>query len=112
MVAIDTRRWISAALFLAVLLGLTSIAVWPVSASHPVTVIEVPYSICVIQLGMQEQNRTVGWLPGYAYPGTPISECQDETGVLGEDVLGGTVMFHQFIMNGTSFKIVTIAITI
>ena len=110
MVAIDTRRWISAALFLAVLLGLTSIAVWPVSASHPVTVIEVPYSVCAIQLGIQESSGTIVWLPGYAYPGTPISECEDETGVLGENVLGETVMFHQFIMNGTSFKIITIVL--
>jgi hypothetical protein len=68
---------------------------------------KVPYSICVIQLGVQEFNGTITWLPGYAYPGTPVSECQDTTGVLGEDVLGGTIMFHQFIVNGTGLKIIS-----
>jgi hypothetical protein len=27
--------------------------------------------------------------------------------VLGEDVLGGTIMFHQFILNGTSSVTIT-----
>jgi hypothetical protein len=109
LAGIDARRWVSAVLFLAVLLGLTSVAVSPVFAgpdgSSTIAVVEVPYSVCVIQLGVQESNGTITWLPGYAYPGTPISECQNTTDVFGEDVLGGTIMFHQFILNGTSFKI-------
>jgi len=76
-----------------------------------VTVTEKPYSICAIQLGVQEENGTVTWLPGYAYPGTPISECQNTTGVLGEDALGETIIFHQFIVDGTSFEIITTAFT-
>jgi hypothetical protein len=75
--------------------------------SSPVTFItscgvHLPYSICVIQLGVEEPNGTVTWLLGYAYPGTPISECQSVTAVLGGDVLGRTLISHQFIMNGTS----------
>jgi hypothetical protein len=62
----------------------------------------VAYRICVIRLGVQEQNGTIGWLPGYGYPGTPISECQNRTDVLGQDVLDRTIMIHQFILNFTS----------
>jgi hypothetical protein len=60
------------------------------------------FVICVIRLGVQEQNGTIGWLPGYGYPGTPISECQNRTDVLGQDVLDRTIMIHQFILNFTS----------
>jgi hypothetical protein len=84
---------------LLLLLGVTIIAVRSVFAK-PVTVttvVEVPYSICVIQLGVQDPNGTIAWLPGYAYPGTPISQCQDETWS-GQDVLGRTWVFHQFIL--------------
>jgi len=71
------------------------------------TVVEVPYSICVIQLGVQQPNGTVSSLPGYGYPDIRISECRNMTEVLGQDVLGRTIVFHQFILNGTSFVIVT-----
>jgi hypothetical protein len=67
--------------------------------------------LCLIQLGMQEQNGTITWLPGYVYPGTPVSECQDTTGVLGDDVLGGTIMFHQFILNITYTERMIVTIT-
>jgi hypothetical protein len=67
--------------------------------------------LCIIQLGMQEQNGTITWLPGYAYPGTPISECQDTTSVLGEDTLGQTIMFHQFILNITYTERMIVTIT-
>ena len=62
----------------------------------------VHFSICVIQLGVQQPNGTVSWLPGYGYPGTPISQCGNVT-----DVLGRTIMSHQFIMNGTFYEMVT-----
>jgi len=73
-----------------------------------VLVIEVPYSICVIRLGIEQSDGALLWLLGYAYPGTPISQCQDKTEVLGQDVLDRTIVIHQFILNGTSYKIVTI----
>ena len=57
--------------------------------------------LCVIQLGVEEPNGTISWLPGYAYPGTPISQCQNKTDVLGQDVLDRTIMTHQFIQNRT-----------
>jgi hypothetical protein len=43
---------------------------------------------------VEEVNGTVAWLPGYGYPGTPISECQNKTDVLGQDVLDRTIMIH------------------
>jgi hypothetical protein len=79
----------------------------PPPSASVIHYVEEPWSICAIQLGVQEQNGTIAWLPGYAYPGTPISLCRNKTNVLGADVLGETLMFHQFIMNGTSFEIVT-----
>jgi hypothetical protein len=85
---------------LLLLLGVTIIAARPVFAK-PVTfttVVDVPYSVCVVQLGVENSDGTTQWQPGYAYPGTPISECQDKSGVLGQDVLGRTIMFHQFIL--------------
>jgi hypothetical protein len=54
-----------------------------------------PYELCVIQLGVQEPNGTVAWLPGYTYPGTPISQCQNRTEYYA-DVLGRTIVVHQF----------------
>jgi hypothetical protein len=83
-----------------------------VTSATTTTTIELPYSICVIQLGVQEQTGTVAWLPGYAYPGTPISQCQNMTDVLGQDVLDRTIMIHQFIRNGTFTEIVTIQPTV
>jgi hypothetical protein len=86
-------------------LGLTLAAAKPVFGGLPVCsiVVAVPYSICVIQFGVQESGGTTTWLPGYTYPGTPISQCQNETGMIGQDVLGRTIMFHQFILNGTAY---------
>ena len=63
--------------------------------------IEVPYSICVLSLGVEQSDGVILWLPGYAYPGTPVSQCQNKTEVLGQDVLDRTIMIHQFILNGT-----------
>jgi hypothetical protein len=84
---------------LLLLLGVTIIGVRLVFAKPftIATVAEEPYSICVIQMGLQDPNGTIAWLPGYAYPGTPISQCQDET-MGGQDVLGRTWVFHQFIL--------------
>jgi hypothetical protein len=69
--------------------------------------VEVPWSICVIQLGVQESGEIITWLPGYTYSGTPIWQCKNKTEALGQDTLGRIVVLHQFIMNGTSFEIVT-----
>jgi hypothetical protein len=63
--------------------------------------IEVPYSICVLSLGVEQSDGVILWLPGYAYPGTPVSQCQNKTDLLGQDVLNRTIMIHQFILNGT-----------
>jgi len=68
----------------------------------------VHYSICVIQSGVQESGGTITWLPGFAYPDTPVSQCQNKTEVLGQDVLGRTIMLHQFIENGTFYRMVTV----
>jgi hypothetical protein len=85
---------------LLLLLGVTIIAARAVFAK-PFTitaVVDLPYSVCVVQLGVENSDGTTQWQPGYAYPGIPISECQDKSGVLGQDVLGRTIMFHQFIL--------------
>jgi len=65
------------------------------------TFVTPPYSICVIQLGVQQPNGTVSSLPGYGYPDIPISRCQNETEVLGQDILGRTIVLHQYIENMT-----------
>jgi hypothetical protein len=52
-------------------------------------------TVCVMQLGVQEPDGAVSWLPGYAYPGTPISQCQNTTEYY-TDVLGRTIVIHQF----------------
>jgi hypothetical protein len=67
----------------------------------------IPLSICVTQLGVQESGGTIYWLPGYVYSGALISQCENKTDVLGEDVLGRTIMFHQFVLNGTFPEAVT-----
>jgi len=105
LAATDGRKRVEAALFLAMFLGLMLVAVKPVLGARAVCpiLVPVPYSICVIQFGVQESGGTITWLPGYGYPGTPISQCQNETGVFGQDVLGRTIMFHQFILNGTGY---------
>ena len=104
MVAVDGRKRVEAALFLAMFLGLTLGAAKPVLAVLPVCTITVPvpYSICVIQFGVQESGGTTTWLPGYGYPGTPISQCENKT-ELAQDALGRTIVLHQFILNGTAY---------
>jgi hypothetical protein len=95
------------------LLGQVSAPVQFTADGGPVgfLVIEVPYSICVISLGVEQSDGAILWLPGYGYPGTPISQCQNKTEVLGQDVLDRTIVIHQFILNGTSYKIVAIQLT-
>jgi len=66
-----------------------------------------PTRICVIRLGVEQTGGTVLWLPGYGYPDTPISQCQNMTEVLGQDVLGRTIVLHQFMQNMTYYEIVT-----
>jgi hypothetical protein len=51
--------------------------------------------ICVIQLGVQEQNGTVTWFPGYAYPELPPSRCENKSEYY-TDVLGRTIVISQF----------------
>jgi len=53
-------------------------------------------TVCAIQLGVKEPNGTLSWLPGYGYPDLLPSECQNKTEVLGQDVLGRTIVLHQF----------------
>jgi len=66
--------------------------------------------ICVTRLGVQQPNGTVSSLPGYGYPDIPISQCGNVTDVLGQDVLGRTIVLHQFILNMTFTETVTIAV--
>ena len=77
-------------------------------ASAAPVVIEVPYSVCVVQVGLVQQDGSIEWI-GTGVTGAPISECQNTTVYL-TDVGGGTVAFHQFILNGTSFKIMPIGV--
>jgi hypothetical protein len=101
----DERRRIEVTLFLAVLLGVTLIAVRPVLADA--TVEELPYSTCVVQLGVRNSDGTTRWLSAYSYTGSPISECQDKTGEFGEDAVGRTIVFHQFIAGSQSSTVDT-----
>ena len=68
------------------------------------TVIEVPYSVCVVQVGLVQQDGSIVWT-STGVTGAPISDCPNTTEYF-TDVTGGTVAFHQFILNGTSFKII------
>jgi hypothetical protein len=72
----------------------------------PTTVVEVPWSICVVQVGLVQQDGSTEWI-GTGVTGAPISQCQNKTEVF-QDVLDQTIMIHQFILNGTSFKMVPI----
>jgi hypothetical protein len=101
----NERGRIEVTLFLAVLLGVTLIAVRPVLADP--TVEELPYNACVVQFGVKNSDGTTEWMPGYAYPSTLISECQEKTGELGEDALGRTIVFHQFIVGSQSSTVDT-----
>ena len=109
LAAIEDRKRVGVALFLILFVSVALIAVRPVFARPASTVIEVPYSICVVQVGLVQQDGSTEWI-GTGVTGAPISECQDTTEYF-TDVIGGTVAFHQFILNGTSYKIVTIQLT-
>jgi hypothetical protein len=78
-----------------------------------VTTIIVPvnYSLCVMRLGVEQTGWTVLWLPGYGYPDIPVSQCQNMTDVLGQDVLGRTIVLHQFIQNRTYYEKVTVPVS-
>jgi hypothetical protein len=82
-------------------------ATFTLNVGTRVIVIEVPYSICVVQVGLVQQDGSTEWI-GTGVTGAPISDCQNTTEYF-TDVGGGTVAFHQFIMNGTFtiYKIVT-----
>jgi hypothetical protein len=101
----NERRRIEVMLLLAVLLGVTLIALRLVSADP--TVEELPYNTCVVQFGVKNSDGTTEWMPGYAYPSTPISGCQDKTDELGEDALGRTIVFHQFIVGSQNSTVDT-----
>jgi hypothetical protein len=111
---IEDRKRVGVALFLIV--GVALIAVSPSFAATTTsddgtvyTVIEVPYSICVVQVGLVQQDGSTMWI-GTGVTGAPISDCPNTTEYF-TDVGGGTVAFHQFILNGTSSRIVTVTIT-
>jgi subtilisin family serine protease len=66
----------------------------PFEISAPLT----PFEICVVQLGVQEQNGTVSWLPGYGWPGLPASQCPEKFEYYNDPVWDPprTIVFHQF----------------
>jgi len=64
---------------------------------------KIVLQLCVIQVGVEQPVSAVLWLPGYAYPDTPISQCQNMTQVLGQDVLDRTIVIQQFVQNRTFF---------
>lgn len=67
----------------------------------PFTIVTI-IQLCVLQLGVEQPTGSVLWL-GYAYSSTPISQCENKTDVLGQDVFDRTVMIHQFMLNNTVF---------
>jgi len=64
---------------------------------------KIVLQLCVIQVGVEQPPSAVLWLPGYAYPDIPISQCENITEVLGQDVLGTTIVIQQFVQNRTFF---------
>jgi len=68
--------------------------------------LEACLEICAIQVGVEEPKGTVSWLPGYAYPGLPPSQCQDKTEYY-TDVLGRTIVIHQFNQTRMGGQIIT-----
>jgi hypothetical protein len=62
-------------------------------------VVDVPYSICVVQVGLVQQDGSTEWI-GTGVTGAPISACQNTAGYFA-DVGGGTVALNQFVVNGT-----------
>jgi hypothetical protein len=64
---------------------------------HPFTII---LQLCVIQVGVEQPDGVVLWLPGYAYPDLPPSSCPDVTDQYG-DGSGGMFVLHQFVQNRT-----------
>jgi hypothetical protein len=52
------------------------------------------YELCLIQLGVQQSDGSVSWLPGYAY--APIPPPCPEKFDNYTDVLGRTMVIHQF----------------
>ena len=108
MAAIEDRKRVGVALFLILFVSVALIAVRPVFADVytviGTTVVEVPYSICVVQFGLVQQDGSIEWI-GTGVTGAPISECQN-TAEYFTDAVGGTVALNQFIVNGTSSEIV------
>jgi hypothetical protein len=60
--------------------------------------------MCTIQIGVEQPNGTVLWLPGYGYPDLPPSQCPDVTEyyIDGSGVYGGMIVIHQFNQTRTS----------
>ena len=52
------------------------------------------YELCLMQLGVQQSDGTVSWLPGYAY--TPIPPTCPEKFDNYTDVFGRVIVIHQF----------------
>ena len=67
-------------------------------------------SICVVRVGTLQPDGTVLWTPGYAYPGISPSQCQDKTEDY-IDVLGQTVVVHQFVLTTILYTAVVVTIT-
>jgi len=65
----------------------------------------VVLQLCVIQVGVEQPDGAVLWLPGYAYPNLPLSQCQNKTEYYLDPVWDPprTVLFHQFVQNRTFF---------
>jgi hypothetical protein len=88
----------------------TFIAITTVTVVATTTVVPENVSICVIRLGIEEPNGTVLWIPGYGYPGLLASQCQNRTEHY-TDVLGRTIVIHQFLQTRTFFITVVVTMT-
>jgi hypothetical protein len=84
---------------------LTTVVVTTTTAVVPENV-----SICVVRLGIVQPSGAVLWMPGYVYPGLSPSQCQNKTEYY-TDVLGQTVVNHQFLETTIIYTAVVVTIT-
>ena len=56
--------------------------------------VSVSYQLCLVQLGVQQSDGNVWYMPGYAYAPVP-PPCSEKFGS-STDVLGRKIVIHQF----------------
>jgi hypothetical protein len=82
----------------------TNIATTTRHSSSVPTRIQSSVPICVVQVGLVQQDGSTEWIGmgiTEGETGAPISACQNTAGYF-TDAVGGTVALNQFIVNATS----------